>query len=43
METIAIAGTSKAGTSMTMRSSKVVKVPHELEKSPDKKRELEAG
>ncbi|WP_343069201.1 AraC family transcriptional regulator [Cohnella thailandensis] len=35
METSAIAGTSKAGTSMTMRSSKMVKAPYELVKSPN--------
>ncbi|WP_234489489.1 helix-turn-helix domain-containing protein [Paenibacillus sp. S28] len=40
METRAIAGTSKAGTSTTMRSSKMVKVPHQLVKSPNKKGSL---
>ncbi|UJF33411.1 helix-turn-helix domain-containing protein [Paenibacillus hexagrammi] len=40
METRTIAGTSKAGTSMTMRSSKMVKVPHELVKSLNKKESL---
>ncbi|WP_238357632.1 AraC family transcriptional regulator [Cohnella zeiphila] len=40
METRAIAGTRKAGTPMTMRSSKMVKAPQDLAPSPDQKGSL---